>query len=320
MKLLDINDKIKKGIIESTLTVFFTVLYMVYGIHYLPLLMIFIPLPFVVLGVRNHISYNIISIVLASLIIQMLLGSTSGASLILNFAPLSLAINYLVNKRKGNFETILISTGVFFLSFLILISLGSKVSDFNLTNQIQEVLSQALKWQIEIFQEMGMTNSQINNLRDSLESEYKIFLVHIPSFLIIISFLITYINIFFSTAILRKMGYGFLPEQRFSRFKLPNNIIFGIGIMFLSAYIIRGLGIGYSEALLLNLSFLAGFVFIVQGLAVIDSFLLKIRMKLGFRILILILTIIFIPISGIIFFLGLFDSIFDLRKLRGQKS
>jgi len=317
---LDINDKIKKGIIEGTIIIFFTVLYMVYGIHYLPLLMIFIPLPFIVLGVRNHIYYNIISIITASLIIQLLLGSTSGASLILIFAPLTVAINYCIDKRKSNFETISISTGILFLSFLLLISLGGRLSDFNLTGQIQEVLSQSLKWQVEIFQEMGMTNSQISKLTDSLESEYKIFLVHIPSFLIIISFLIAYVNIFFNSIILRRMGYGFIAEQRFSRFKLPNNIIFGIGLMFLTAYIIKGFGIGYSEALMLNLSFLAGFVFIVQGLAVIDSFLLKMRIKLGFRIFLLILTIIFIPISGIIFFLGLFDSVFDLRKLRGQKS
>ncbi len=42
----------------------------------------------------------------------------------------------------------------------------------------------------------------------------------------------TYINYIVSVLILRKLGYGIVHIPRFSRFKLPNNILLGVGIMF----------------------------------------------------------------------------------------
>lgn len=314
------NEKLIKSILESIVVISIMSLYIVYGIEFLPLLMLLIPLPFVVLGVRNGIKYNIISIIVTSTIIQLILGSTSGASMVLIFAPLSIAINYNLIKRKSNTENILISTGAFFLSFLVLIGLGETLSDFNLTGQIKELLSQVLNLQVDMFKEMGMTSSEIHRVTDALEAEYKTFIIRIPSFLMIISFLISFININFSSLVLRKMNYGFIPVQRFHKFKLPNNIMPGVGIMFIFAFLIKYLGLGYHEALLLNLSFLVGFVFIIQGLAVLDHYLIKFRIKLFFRLIILAINIIFIPMGSLIFFVGAFDSIFDLRKIRRKKS
>ena len=145
-------------------------------------------------------------------------------------------------------------------------------------------------------------------------------MVRIPSFLIIISFLITYINIFFASIALRKMGYGYVNVQRFSRFKLPNNIIPGIGIMFLAAYIMKSLEIQYHGALILNITFLAGFIFMVQGLAVVDFLLIKAKIKSILRFILLALNIFILPTSTIMFLIGVADSIFDSRKLRRQRS
>ena len=151
---MDNNDKIKKSIVESIIVISIMVIYAVYGIHFIPSLMLLIPLPFIILGVRNHIYNNILSIVIASLIIQLLLGSTTGASLVLLFAPLSIAINYCIKYKKNNMETILISTVVFLISFLLIISLGEKVSDFNFTKSLENFLSQSINMQLDIFKEL----------------------------------------------------------------------------------------------------------------------------------------------------------------------
>src|SRR5690606_34110449 len=279
VKFLNNNDKLKKSIVESIIVISIMVIYMVYGIHFIPSLMLLIPLPFIILGVRNHIYNNILSIIIASLIIQLLLGSTTGASIVLLFAPLSISINYCIKSRKSNMETILITTGVFVVSFFIIISLGERASDFNFANLIEEFLSQSLTMQIEIFKELGVSSEDLVKLADSLESQNKTIMVRIPSLLIIISSLISYVNIFFTSFILRKMIYGHIQAQRFSRFKLPNNIIPGIGIMFLTAFIMRSLEVQYHGALLLNITFLVGFIFIVQGLAVLDFLLIKAKIK-----------------------------------------
>lgn len=314
------NDKIKKSTVESIVVISIMALYIVYGIHFIPLLMLFIPLPFVVLGVRNGVYSNIISIIGASLIVGILLGLPSGASIILMFAPLSLILNYCIKNRKSNTETILISTAAFFLSYLILMSVEGKVSNLNIGKQLEETFTHILTVQMDVFKEMGMTNYEILQTTDLLENAYKSLIVLIPSIMGIFSLAISYANLFFSSIILKKMGYGTVNTQKFSRFKLPNNIVPGIGIMLLMALIIKKLQIQYHEALLFNITFLVGFIFFVQGLSVLDFLLIKAKIRLIFRIFILTLNIIFIPMSSILFFIGILDTIFDIRKIRRQKS
>lgn len=314
------NDKIKKGMMECIVVISIMALYIVYGIHFLPLLMLIIPLPFVVLGMRNGINSNIISIVLTSLIVGVLLGFSSGASLILLFAPLSLALNYSIKTRRTTTETILISTVAFFLSFIMFMSLVGEISNIDIAKQSEQAFTQILTMQIDMLRETGMTNHEILQATDLFENTYRQLVVLIPSLMVVFALMVSYINLSLSSKILRKMGYGTISLQRFSRFKLPNNIIPGIGIMFLATFIIKKLQIQYHEALLFNITSLVGFVFIVQGFSVFDYLLIKAKMKLIPRIILLAINIIFVPISGIMFFIGLLDSIFDMRKIRRQKS
>ena len=311
------NDKIKKSIIESIIVIFIMVSYIGYGINFLPLLILFTSILFVVLGVRNGININIISIFIVSLIVSVLLGVVSGVSLILIVAPLSIALNYCIKTRKTTMETILISTGTFFISFLASMFLEGKVSGFNTVKQIEEIFMQMLSMQIGIYKEMGMTNYELLQIRELLEDNYKTIIILIPSLLVIFSLIVSYANLFLSSVVLRRMGFGITGKQKFSRFKLPANIVPGIGVLFLTAFIFKKMELGYNEAFLLNLTFLTIFAFFIQGLAVIDFVLIKAKMKLFYRILILSINIIFIPMSTII---GLLDTIFDLRKLRKQKS
>lgn len=314
------KDNIKKILIESILVISIMALYIVYGIHFLPLLIFLIPVPFVVLGIRNGFYSNIISIILTLLIAEIILGNTAGASLIVIFGPLSIAINYCIKNRKNSKQTILISTISFLVPFVGLIVLEGKIANIDFIKQIEEVFNQTLTVQIDMFKEMGMTNHKILQAVNALEMAFTQIIVLIPSFLSIFSFLVAYINYFFTNIILKKIGYGFIVSQRFSRFKLPNNILLGVVVMFLTGFLFNWIGMEYSEALLVNLTFLVGVMFMVQGLAVLDFLLIKMKIKLVFRIILIVMNILFIPIGSLIVFVGLLDSIFDMRKLRRPKS
>jgi len=320
VKFLKNNDKIKKSTIESIIVISIMTLYIVYGIHVVPLLMLFIPVPFAILGIRNGIYINVISIIATSIIIGVLLGFISGVSIILIFAPLSLALNYCISKRKDSMETIFITTIAFFISFLVLIGLEANISNLNLTKQLESNFTQLLTMQIDMLNEVGMSKYEVLRTTDLLENAYKTIIILIPSLISIFSLAVSYINLLFSSIILRKMGYGIANYKKFSKFKLPNNIIPGIGIMLFTAFIIKTLKIQYHEALLINITFLISFVFFLQGLAVLDFLLIKSKLHVVFRILIISLNIVFIPMSSILFFIGIFDSIFDIRKIGRRKS
>lgn len=314
------DDKMKRNIIENVGIISIMVLYIVYGMNYLPLLMLLTPLPFIVIGVRNGIANNVISMIITSLIVGILLGAPSAISLILIFGPLSFVLNYCIKYRKNMTETLLMSTLAFFLSILVVTALGSKTSGMDLIKLTEETFMQLLNIQVDMFEEAGMTKHELLNIRNLLESSYKYIIITIPSLLAMFSLVVSYANHVFVSIVLRKLGYGVFRIPRFSRFKLPNNIIPGVGVMFLSAFIIAKMKVPYHEALLLNITFLVGFIFFLQGLSVLDFLMIKTKIKLFFRIIILALNIIFMPMGSILLFFGVIDAIFDIRKIRKPKS
>ena len=308
---------------ENALVILMMSLYIVYGIYYVPLLIIFIPVPFVVLGMRNGLKNNIISMGITSLIIGLVLDIPSALVLLLIFGPLSIALNYSIKKRKKTWDIIVISTAAFFLSLLIITSLGrfsAELGSLGSLGESEEIWTEMMTIQTERFKEIGMTNTQVFENLEMLEAAYKYVLIVLPSILVITSFLISISNYLLSTAILRRMGYGLVNKPRLSRFKLPENIIMGSGIMFISAIIMGWLNMPYHNALLLNISLLVGFVFFLQGLGVIDFLLIKLKVKTVFRVLLLFVSVVFVPMGGMLFFIGMFDSVFDMRKIGKRKS
>lgn len=321
VKNLDEENKIKSGILESIVVIGIMSVYIAYGVYFLPLLIFLIPVAYIVLGIRNGIKYNVVSLLITLAIVQILLSSSSGATLLIAFGPLTLTLNYLIKSRKTKAQTVLISTASFLIPFVIIILLGGEIANVDLVKEAEIVFNQEfIVAQLEALEEMGLTNHEILQAKYAFEGAFNELLVLIPSLIMIFSLAIAYINYAFSTYAIRKMGYGTAPGGKLSRFKLPNNIILGVAIMMLTGYAFRLLEINYHEAFLLNVTFLVLVMFLIQGLAVVDFFLRKTKLNTFFRVIILILIVLIIPIGSILFFIGMFDSLFDIRKMRRKIS
>lgn len=321
MKILNSNDKMKKTIIESAMVILIMSLYIAYGKYYIPIFVPFMAIPFIILGIKNGIKNNITSMAITFLLVGMVLRSPGDAILLLVYAPLSIGLNYMIKKRKKTNEILLISTGLVFLSLLLIVFLGKQSTGMGLVEELEGFYTQILTTQQGIFKEMGMTNYEIIQKMNFLEAGYEYILITLPSILIIGSLFISSLNYLFLSILLRKMGYQIVNLPKLSRFKLPNDIILGTGLMFLIILIMGKLDIPYSNALLANISFLVGFLFLIQGLSLIDYYLInKVKMKLIFRITILIIIMIIAPLSSVLVLLGMFDSIFDIRKIGKRKS
>ncbi len=314
------SSKVNNSILEGIVVVCIMAIYIVYGINFLPLLIFLIPVPFIVLGIRHGINISVFTILLTLGIVQILVSDSSLLALMLIFVPLTLVLNYSIKKRYSKIKTTLLSALSFLGPLVVLILLGQEIAGMNLIAQLENSISQIVASQLETLKEADLTNYSMVQARDLLMNAYNELLVLIPSYISLFSVFVAYVNFAISTFVLRKLGYGVMTIGSFSKLKLPNNIIPGIAIMFVTAFILKMLKIDYSEALLLNITFLVGMVFVFQGLAVLDFLLKKKNTKLLFRIIILIFMFAFIPISSIIFFIGLFDSMFDMRKIRRKKA
>ena len=316
MENLKINRNEVKNNLEIILTIVIATIIMLFGIYYLPWITFLYPIPFIVLGVKYGISYNIFSLIVSTLSLGLIVDKTSGIFILLAFAPLSVALNYTLKKGKKHFEVITISTLVTLASFLLLINIMTDMTGVSIIIQMEEFFTNTLNIQIEALKDMELSSYEVLKIKDELENAFDYVLLIIPSIVMIFSLVTAYLNYLISTLILRKLGYGIVSIPKFSKFKLPNNILIGTGIMFLGAFIIKSLELFYYETILLNITALASFMFFIQGLSVVDHSLIENKVKKIPRILMILFFIIVLPLAGIISFIGVIDSIVDFRKLR----
>ncbi len=310
------KDTMLKVVFESIVVISIMAIYITFGVHYLPLLIFLFPVPFVVLGVKNGLSYNIISMALTSLIVGLLVDKMSSIFLFIAFAPLSIVLSYGIKKRRRPLEIMSISTATFLVTLLLMIGLIGDLSGINFVNQLEQSFMQMLNTQLDMLKDMGLTSYEMLKTKDLLENAYNYIILIIPTMLVIFSLVTSYLNYLLSAIGLRKIGYGVVTTPKFSKFKLPNNIIPGIAVMFLGTFLIKKLQLFYYETVFVNIVVLVGFMFFIQGLSVLDFLLIKSKMFPVLRVLLLLFTIVVMPLGWIITLIGFWDAIFDIRKFK----
>lgn len=308
-----------RKISEIILIIVISTILMLLGMYYMPLIIFLYPTLFIILGVKYGLKYNIISIIVSTFLVGLMTDTISGLIILLAFSPLSIALSYLIINRKKTLETMIISTLVTLVSFLIILGLTKNITGVSIVHQLDEFFTQVINTQIETLKDMQLSQYEILKAENILESAFDYVLLVIPVLMMIFSLVTAYINCFISSIVLRKQGYGVVSIPRFSRFKLPSNILLGMGIMFIGVLLMKWLKVSYYETVLLNIVGLASFMFFTQGLAVIDYKLKRRNVRIIFRIIILLFFVLVLPIGSMILtFIGVLDAILDFRKLKNN--
>lgn len=316
MRILKIDWNKDNKVIETILVIGLSTVLMLVGIYYIPWIIFLYPVPFIALGVKHGVNYNILSLIISTFSIGLMVDKISGIYIFLAFTPLSISLNYGIKNRKSSFEIIGISTLVLLASVLLLFNIMGDMAGVSIITQLEEFFTNSLNTQLEIFKEMELSSYELLKIKDVLENAFDYILLIIPSIIMIFSLVTAYLNYLISILLLRKMGYGIVAIPKFSKFKLPSNILIGTGIMFLGAFLLKKLKLFYYETIFLNITVLASFIFFTQGLSVIDYKLAKKNIWIIPRILIILFLTIILPLGGIISFIGVLDVIIDFRKIK----
>lgn len=304
----------KRKVMETIFAIAVSTILMLIGIYYLPWAIFLYPILFVILGVRYGMNYAILALIVSTFSIGLMVDMISGIFILIAFAPLSISLIHTIKMRKNSLVVLSVSAIVFLISIVFIMSIMKNMTGVSIINQLEDAFNQVINYRIEILKDTGLTKNEISEVKDFLENQSEYILLITPSIVMVFSLVIAYLNYLLSSLSLRKLGYGIVSIPKFSRFKLPNNILLGTAIMFLGAFIIKKLQLFYYETILINITVIISFLFFIQGLAVIDYKLIKRNLKTIPRILIVGLLI--IPFGGFLPFVGVLDTIFDLRKFR----
>ena len=304
----------KRKIVEFIFAITISIILVLMGTYYFSGFIFIYPLPFIILGFMNDRNHALLALILSSLSIGLMLDMLSGILILVLFAPLCISLIHTMKMRKNSFIILSVSTLALLFSIIIMATITKNMTGTSLVNRLADLSNQSINYWINTLKELGSSNYEISKARELMEERFEYVILIVPALTMIFSFIISYVNYLFAALSLRRLGYGIVSIPRFSKFKLPNNILLGTAVMFLGAFIIRKLQLFYYEAILVNLTAIVSFLFLTQGLAVIDYQLKARKIRVIPRLLIVLFLV--LPLSGFLPFIGILDTIFDFRGFR----
>lgn len=277
-----------------------------------------VPIPFIVLGIRNSLGHSILSLSLTILVVAVGTSVNFGISLLITLLPITIALVYSIKKRESTEETLVLATAVFLISILLVLMLENN-SFLGYISEIENSFNLTLEGLMAYFEEVGSSSYDSIMTEDMLESIHNYLMMTIPAMTIIVSIVTVYLNYSISLILAENIGYK-IYRPSFSRFRLSKMSTLGILITFVLTYILMYFQVPYSGALRVNLVVLVGFLMNIQGIALVDSLLIKYRMRKFFRILFILFNILVLKMGAAFVFMGFLDMVFDFRKLDKKKT
>lgn len=320
MKHLNKDNKWMIPIIEGAGILGMEVLGGLIAIYFWPFLLILFPLGFVIYGVKHGLVNMGLLMAVSAAVIGLVSDFTSALVVIGMFGPMAFGITLSMRKRRRPLEVLATGSIIFFVSTMILFALFGNASGTSVVKQVEETFRETLFMQLEMLEGMGLSAYELDKTKTMLEEAYSYLILILPAIIMVMAFIVSYLNYLFSVRLLRALGIGVLPMPWLHRFTVPNNFGIGMLIVFVGIFAVKSIDSGFYDVIFMNLIVLVGTVFIVQGLAVIDHYLLKIKMNSIIRGILMLFLIMLSPMLTVVSLLGGADIVLDFRKLRRRKS
>ena len=277
-----------------------------------PVLIMFIyPGIFMESSIRLGIRDSLLVMFLTSLVLSLFSNLMSGLALFFIFAPMVLTFHYGIMNRKS-YIFIYISVLVVLALSMTAFQLGLlRTQPIDLTAAIESLM----KAQLDLMKE-GLTALEFSQLEQSLKEAYNIMLMVMPSVYLVILAIIVYIN--YNSVGRKLLLKGILIPQPpfFGYLQMPRQLIVAFGIGIFIPLMMKNLGLDLYRPIYFNIIVVFGFLFFVDGLALLTSLLNKARMPRFFRILIIVMAIFIAPLSLVVAIVGILDTLVQFRRIK----
>ncbi len=306
-----------RAMVESSLITAIAVILTLAGI-YIPLLgyaLIFLPVPFIIIGVRHGIKYNVLSVVVASIIIGILTEPLRAIFISVIGGFSAVTMGYSIEKKYGFKKTLFFGVIASIMASIVSFTLMSYFAGINVKEMLEQSFTLGSQINQSIYKSLGSNPDELDEMNKVMENMKNMLIMLLPSSIIFGSAMFAYLNYIVSGSILKRMGKPIEKPERFSYLRLPRNILMGSFIILALTFVLGQWKAVNFETLFANVLYLFFTVYLIQGLAVASYYMERRGLSKGPRIIIIILVLIIPSASYILMFTGLFDVVFNIRKL-----
>lgn len=286
---------------------------------YLPvlgMLTLFIwPVPITVLGVRHGLRVSFLAMITAGLIASLLTHPLTAGSMVVWLGFLGLTLGYCFRHRYPPITTLGLGTLTVLASTMVLFLLSLVVFGVNPFTAWQEVFAESSGQVLEFYRQMGISGQQLAQMEELYSDMVEMFRYLLPATLLMGSVFAAFINFTVARLVMAKLGQPVPGLPSFDRWQFPRNMVWGYLAGILSHYGGNYYGISLLVEIGINVYVIFNLLFAVAGLAVVHYFLQQYRVHRILRVL----ATIFIVLNPVLFqlssLLGIFDVVFNFRKI-----
>jgi len=276
---------------------------------------ILLPVPFIIIGVKHGLRYNLISLAAAGILTSFLSDILMALGMVIIVGFGSVVMTYSIRK-KYSFNRIIFSATISSLvGLLIIITVVSSFGGVSITERFEEAIELSNEINRDFFSRMGLDSQQLDEAMEKQAVTMDRMLMIIPVIMISAFAMNALINYVVAAAILRRMNYYIEKPTKLSYFRLPENFFVGTIIIMALTFIMRYIKFIKFDSLVLNIIVIFSMIYLVQGLAVVSYFIEKRGVKNALRRTILVFLFLIPAVSNMLPYLGLFDIILNIRKL-----
>lgn len=307
-----------KSLVEGALLAAINIVLSIMAL-YMPILGTFAalvwPVPIVILGIRHGLRISILSTVVAGIFVAILSGPLQAISVVLSFGLIGIAMGWAINKKLSPFKVLTIGGAASLISKVALVFITMLVIGINPITEEINLLKESLAMAGSLYEKMGMDPETVKSTMENFSRSLELLPILIPGIFIMASALDTFLTYMVTKAVLARMGQKLEELTPFWLWRFPDYTVafylFGNLLVLLETY----WPVGVLKAIGSNLALVFGFVFYIQGFSLLAFYMGKYDVARPLRVLITFLVFFNPLFLQILFFAGLFDILFNFRKI-----
>ena len=293
---------------------------------YLPfigfLLVLFWPLPLVVLVVRHGMRWGILASLAAGILVGLLVEPLLSLRLVVAFAPAGLLLGWAFAKGWSGVRTFMLTLLAAIAGQAAAVGLLLWVTDVNPLAMQVDILQSSFDSSLQLYESMGMSGADLAKAREDIEQGMKMLNYLFPLVFILMGLFYAVVSYMAGGRILRRLGHNVPQFPPFREWRLPQAFLYMFGFALVGLYWGGTREISWLYQLSLNANVLAIMAGLLQGIVLVHCLLSHYKVSLPLRIVLYVFLIMNPFLAQVTAMTGLIDMLFDYRRrfaARNQK-
>ena len=277
--------------------------------------------PTILIAFRHGFKVSILSAVVSSILVSILTQPIEGLGFFISFGVPGIIMGYLIKKKLKPEMTIFLTSIVLAICSVVSIYLGMLVVGIDITKAYSQMFidmktaySEALNTMSGM---MGLSHEQILKTTASFDKTLEMVKLILPGGIFMSGVFLSFLNFKLTKLVLKRINFFIEDITPYPRWRLPNKwMAVVLSIIACAIFEIYFIKLPQLYAVTMNIYTIIVLLSVVLGLSVTKFFLDKFTVPKAFKGILLLLLL--VALSNVTMLLGIFDMVFDFRKLRNK--